>query len=144
MLYFLWYFNNALFKFFIFSAEVVNNEVDPLFSEQKRLKKSKLRDKREKSFPCGKCDYVTTHSSNLKTHIHSKHEGVKYSCNRCKYAATEPSSLKKHIKNKHEGVRYPCDQCEYAATTAADLKIHIESKHEGLRYPCDKCEFSAT
>ena len=95
---------NSLFEF---SGEVFKIEQDPLFIEQKRLKKSKLRDKRKKSFPCGKCDYVATKFSNLKTHILSKHEGTRYSCNQCKYTATDSSSLKKHIKNKHEGVRYP-------------------------------------
>ena len=115
-----------------FSDKVVKIEEDPLFSEQKRLKKSKLREKRDKSYPCGKCNYVATHPINLKTHIRSKHLGMKYFCNQCKYAATEPSSLKKHIKNKHEGLRYPCGQCEYAATTKSDIKKHIEFKHKGV------------
>ena len=52
---------------------------------------SKLREKRNKKFPCGKCDYVATKSSHLKM----------------------------HFLNKHEGVRYPCDQCDYAATTTS-------------------------
>jgi len=58
---------------------VVKIEKDPLFFEQKRLKKCKLRTKRDKSFPpCGKCDYMATKSSHLKKHIQRKHEGVRY------------------------------------------------------------------
>ena len=76
-----------------FSGEIVKIEEDPLFSEQKRLKKRKLTDKRVKSYPCGKCDYVANKSSHLKRHIKSKHEGVRYPCSHCEYAATEPSSL---------------------------------------------------
>ena len=110
-----------------FSGEVVKIEVDPLFSEQKRLKKSKLRDKTVKSYPCGKCDYVATKSIYLKTHIRSKHEGVRYPCDQCEFAATTAGSLKKHNEFKHKGVKHPCDQCEYAATTAGHLKLHIES-----------------
>ena len=87
-----------------FSGENVKIELDPLFSEQKRLKKSKLREKRDKSYPCGECDYVATKSSHLKTHIESKHERVKYPCSHCEYAATQPGHLRKHIENKHEGV----------------------------------------
>ena len=41
-----------------------------------------------------------------------------------------PGDLKKHVESIHEGVRYPCKQCEYAATQAGDLKRHVESKHE--------------
>ena len=95
-----------------FSGEVVKIEVDPLFFKQK----SKLREKRDKSYSCGKCDYVATQSGNLKTHIRSKHEGVRYLCSHCEYATTQAGHLKRHIENRHEGVRYSCDQCENVAT----------------------------
>ena len=71
-----------------FSGEIVKIEEDPLVSEQKRLKKRKLADIRDISYPCRKCDYVATQSGHLKTHIRSKHEGVKYPCSHCEYAAT--------------------------------------------------------
>ncbi len=52
---------NILFiLFFYFSGEVVKIEVDPLFSEQKKIKRSKLRQKGDKNYFCGKCDYVAT------------------------------------------------------------------------------------
>ena len=72
--------------FLNFSGKIVKIDVDPLFSEQKRLKKSKLRDKRDKSYPCGICDYVATKSSHLKTHIRNKH-GVD---NQASYVITLP------------------------------------------------------
>ena len=83
-----------------FSGEFVKIKGDPLFSEQKRLKKSNLIDKVEKR----KCDYVATKSSHLKTHIRSKHEGVRYPCSHCEFAATQEGVLKRHIENKHKGV----------------------------------------
>ncbi|XP_023348549.1 uncharacterized protein LOC111717278 [Eurytemora carolleeae] len=49
-------------------GEIVKIEEDPLFSEQKILKKRKLTDKRDKSYACGKCDYVATQLCHLKTH----------------------------------------------------------------------------
>ena len=87
-----------------FSGVNIKIVVDPLFSEQKRPKRSKLKDKRDKSYPCGKCEYAATNSSNLKTHIRSKHEGVRYPCSHCEFAATQEGVLKRHIENKHKGV----------------------------------------
>ena len=88
-----------LILFLYFSGENDKIEEDLIFSEQKKLKKSKLRQKRDKSYSCGKCGYVATKSSNLNKHNRSKHEGVIYPCDKCEYAATEPRSLKKHIEN---------------------------------------------
>ena len=62
----------------------------------------------------------------------------------CDYIATHSGNLKIHKKSQHEGVRYPCDQCDYIATTYGHLKIHKENKHEGVRYPCDQCDYIAT
>ena len=112
-----------------FSGEIVKIKDDPLFSDQKRLKMSRPRDKRDMNYPCGKCYYVATKSSNFKTHIKNKHEGVRYPCDQCEFAATFSSSLRKHTKTKHEGVRYPCDQCEYLATQSCHLKAHQKRKH---------------
>ena len=38
---------------------------------------------------CDKCESQFTTKGNLKKHIQSKHEGVKYACNYCDYQATE-------------------------------------------------------
>ena len=79
---------------FKFSGEIIDYEEDPLQSEPKRIKRS-------------------------------KNVVMKYPCDKCEYAATKTSNLKKHIKSKHKGERYPCDKCEYSATTASLLKQHI-------------------
>ena len=75
------------------SGEIVKTAEDPLHSEPKRCKKSKL----------GKQTYV-------KKHIKYKHEGVRYPCDQCEFAAITADSLRRHIEIKHEGMGYPCDQ----------------------------------
>ena len=52
-------------------------------------------------------------------------------------------NLKTHVKSKHEGVRYQCDESGFAATTKGNLKTHIESKHGFVPYPCSECDFVA-
>ena len=53
-------------------------------------------------------------------------------CDECGYATITAGDLKKHIKSKHEGLRYPCDKCEYASTKLSSLTEHIKRKHEGV------------
>ena len=43
-------------------------------------------------------------------------------------------NLKVHIGSKHEGVRYQCDQCDFTAAQIGHLKGHTRSKHEGFRF----------
>ena len=100
---------------------------NPLQSKPQRNKK------RKGEYPCKECEYVATQAGNLKTHIESKHEGVRYLCSKCEYAATTASYLQRHFKSNHDGVRYPCSQCEYIATTTSNLMRHVENKHEGVR-----------
>ena len=66
----------------------------------------------------------------------------RYPCDKCEYAATRSSDLKKHKENKHEGIRYPCNICENIASTLLCLKSHKKYKHEGMRYPCEICGYS--
>ena len=41
--------------------------------------------------------------------------------------------LRRHIQSKHEGLRYACNQCEYQASYNSDLRKHIQSQHGGMR-----------
>ena len=37
--------------------------------------------------------------------------------------------MKSHIKSKHEGVKYACNQCDYQASQRGHLTSHILYKH---------------
>jgi len=106
-------------------------------------KKSKKKNSKGE-FHCSDCEYVATRAYHLKTHVESKHEGVRYPCLQCEYAATTAGQLKIHVESKHEGVRYPCAQCNYLTTTASYLKTHVAFKHKGVGYPCLQCDLAAT
>ena len=54
-------------------------------------------------------------NENLKRHILSIHDNVKYNCNFCVETYTQVSNLKQHIHAVHEGVSYECDECDYKA-----------------------------
>ena len=95
-------------------------------------------------YTCDQCDYKATLKKDRKKHKESQHEGVRYPCDKCDYKATEKSKLRIHKESKHLGVCYSCDDCQYKASTPAHLRTHVESIHEGVRYPCDECDYKAT
>ena len=67
-----------------------------------------------------------------------------YFCENCDFQTNKAGNLRQHVESIHERIRYPCDQCQYKATVKKDLKKHVESIHLGVRYPCNHCDFLAT
>ena len=65
-------------------------------------------------------------------HRKTKQENIarRYPCDQCEYAATHSSHLKRHKESIHDGVRYPCDQCEHVTTQVSHLKRHKKDKHK--------------
>ena len=52
-------------------------------------------------YSCGMCEYKTKKSSGLKTHIQSKHLGVRVNCGRCTAEFYDKSTLQRHFLSKH-------------------------------------------
>ena len=49
-------------------------------------------------------------------------------------------NLKIHIDSVYEQIKYPCNQCEYKATEKGHLQTHIESVNERVKYHCNEYE----
>ena len=60
---------------------------DPLLCEPKRIKKSQDR------CPCLASEYATTSAKNLKIHVESNHERVRYPCTKCDYIGNTTNNL---------------------------------------------------
>jgi len=84
------------------------------------------------SYFCDKCDYKTTILSNLKSHILSKHEGVKFKCDQCFREFSSKTNLQTHIHSKHEGKKYTCEQCTIEFSSPAMLSNHKTKHHRYL------------
>ena len=52
-------------------------------------------------FPCDRCEYAATELHNLKTHIMSKHEGVRFECGDCKKTFSNQPNLFRHRRSVH-------------------------------------------
>ena len=88
---------------------------------------------------CQQCDLKYTAKCQLKNHIMSAHEGIRYQCDECERKFTMKSSIRKHKRNMHNK-QHLCEQCNFEAVYKADLKKHIKLMHPVLndKY-CDKC-----
>ena len=52
-----------------------------------------------KSFKCSQCNYVSSHTAILRTHL-KMHSGEKFNnCNQCDFASSYASALRTHLKN---------------------------------------------
>ena len=77
---------------------------------------------------CHQCEYQGN-KHDLRIHIKSKHENLKYKCNRCKFGYKSNQGLRDHIDFFHLGLRYGCSQCDQQFTADANLKHHMKLKH---------------
>ena len=117
---------------------------------------------------CDHCESQFAGEGNLKKHIHSKHEGmkfannqsehdnkqhnnegIKYICFECKYVTKRHQfcserRFKAHIQSKHGGkYQHSCNQCDKKYGTLSHLKEHVKAKHSNDRYDCNICDFKA-
>jgi len=110
------------------ASEYYANENDMLHPESKNTDNSE--DDKNDSNICTICGKFYSYPYNLKTHIESKHKGIRYTCEKCDYKATTAGNLKKHVMSKHDGIKFQCMHCDYKAAQKQTLKVHITNKHE--------------
>ena len=99
---------------------------------RKLIDDSQLQNDFEKAFHCEYCSKKFLTRGNLRQHIQSKHQGVKFDCNQCDQQFSQHGHLKRHIKSKHEGVIYSCSQCGHQCNREDNLRKHYQSSHNNI------------
>ena len=102
------------------------------------VSESKVQLKRKsKSTKCSKCDKVFNDTSNLKKHVFTIHDKLKFECNLCNKKFTY-QYLIVHKKVAHVGIeKVPCNQCDYLFSSKHALKRHVETIHKIFK--CNIC-----
>jgi uncharacterized Zn-finger protein len=88
---------------------------------------------------CPLCHKKFIYKGDIKIHIQSVHDKIKYPCDLCNKEFTQKNNLNTHIQSVHNGLRYLCDLCDKKFIKRDSLYSHIQSVHDKIKYPCDLC-----
>ena len=61
---------------------------------------------REKSYPCGLCDYSTPRITNLKAHAEAVHLKMREECGVCGHICSHKSNMRKHMIKAHNALNH--------------------------------------
>merc|ERR1711955_73910 len=88
------------------TEELLTTDSVPAKIEENNIyKKRQIRSNQKNIFPCEQCNFKSAYLGDLKKHIQSIYDGIKYPCDQCNQPFSHNRNLKQHIRSIHDGVK---------------------------------------
>ena len=110
------------------SSDLYDHVLFGHFSDQYKLK-------------CDQCDFRTTTTSKLKTHLMVHLDERPFKCPDCDKSFRNKVQFSEHSNNVHkQEQKHSCSECCVSFSTSSQLSKHQKAKHSNKKFQCHHCD----
>ena len=84
---------------------------------------------------CDSCDFTSSLTGSLRSHVMSRHLKAQFECQNCHFQSKSLPVLKKHIKTDHTEeeksamIKASCGTCEVSSASLREFQQHVRENH---------------